>query len=303
MPLPRHVYEVLPTRQIKGTGVPWAHEVHIALPPSYGHSDRTYPVVWVTDASLGFHLAVGLMNSLGLVHELPELILVGVGCAGEADLAEFNRRRTYDFYALPQWVNAGLGGAHMSAVLSDDMLNAGGGAASFLSFLVDELRPQLAAEFRFDDDHGLVGFSAGGHFVGYTLFSRPDAFSRYLADSPPFSGCEDLLFSLEAGYATAHDDLPAKVFFGAGEAEILDPYIAAADVVGSMTRMAQLLRLRNYPSLELTCRLYPRQTHGSAGAYALSEGLRTLYPMTPPSIDEQIEAIGVNRASDDGQRA
>jgi predicted alpha/beta superfamily hydrolase len=153
-------------------------------------------------------------------------------------------------------------------------------AGALLSFLVDELRPQLAAEFRFADDHGLVGFSGGGHFVGFALFSRPAAFDRYLAGSPALSGCEDLLFTLEADYAATHDDLAAKVFFGAGEAELADPYVAAADVVGSMTRMSQLLRLRNYPSLELASRLYPGQTHGSALSYALSDGLRTLYPRT-----------------------
>lgn len=91
---------------------------------------------------------------------------------------------------------------------------------------------------------------------------------------------------MEADYAATHDDLAAKVFLGAGEAELADPYVAAADVVGSMTRMSQLLRLRNYPSLELTSRLYPGQTHGSALSYSLSEGLRTLYPYTTPSIDE-----------------
>ena len=36
--------------------------------------------------------------------------------------------------------------------------------------------------------------------------------------------------------------------------------------------------------LELTSRLYPRQTQGSALSYALNEGLRTLYPFTTPSI-------------------
>jgi len=281
--------------------VPWPHDVHIALPPSYDHSDRTYPVLWVTDASLGFPLVAGLMTSLGLVQEMPELIVVGVGAPAELDLAEFNLRRTYDFYPRPRWINAGPGGAQMEALLSDDILKAGGGADSVLSFLVDELRPQLAAEFRFDDDHGLVGFSAGGHFVGYALLSRPQAFDRYLADSPALSGCEDLLFTLEAEYAATHDDLPAKVFFAAGEAELADPYIAAADVVGSMARMAQLLRLRGYPSLELVTRVYPGQTHGSAAAYALSEGLRVLYPSTPGDIDQQIEAIGVNRQPDAGE--
>jgi predicted alpha/beta superfamily hydrolase len=279
--------------------VPWPHDVHIALPPSYDQSDRTYPVLWLTDASLSFPTAVGLMTALGLVQEMPELILVGVGAPDDSDIAVFNGRRTHDFYPMPKWVNAGPGGAYMEAVLSDEMVKAGGGGAAFLSFLVDELRPQLATEFRFDDDHGLVGFSAGGHFVGYTLLSRPEAFSKYLADSPALSGCEDLLFTLEAEYAATHDDLAAKVFFGAGEAELIDPYIAAADVVGSMARMTQLLQLRGYRSLELTSRVYPGQTHGSAGSYALSEGLRTLYPMTPSSIDERIEAIGVNRPSAD----
>jgi predicted alpha/beta superfamily hydrolase len=280
--VPRHTYQVLPTRRLQGTAVPWPHDVHIALPPSYEHGDHSYPVLWVTDASLSFPLVVGLMNWLHTVQELPELIVIGVGAPEDSNHAEFSARRTYDFYAMPRWVNAGPGGARMEALATDEM-TAGGGAEALLSFLVDELRPRLATEFRCDDDHGLVGFSGGGHFVGFALLSRPAAFSRYLASSPALSGCEDLLFTLEADYATTHDDLPAKVFLGAGEAELTDPYVAAADIVGSMTRMSQQLRLRNYPSLELTSRLYPRQTHGSALPYALTEGLRTLYPFPAPS--------------------
>jgi len=280
--LPRHTYQVLPTRRLQGTAVPWPHDVRIALPPSYEHGDRSYPVLWVTDGSLSFPLVVGLMNWLHTVQELPELIVIGVGAPDESDHAEFSARRTHDFYPMPRWVNAGPGGARMEALSSE--MTAGGGAAVILSFLVDELRPRLATEFRFDGDHGLVGFSGGGHFVGFALLSRPAAFDRYLASSPALSGCEDLLFTLEADYATTHDDLAAKVFLGAGEAELTDPFVAAADIVGSVTRMSQLLRLRNYPSLELTTRLYPRQTHGSALSYALNEGLRTLYPFTTPGV-------------------
>ncbi|MEU0945496.1 alpha/beta hydrolase-fold protein [Streptomyces canus] len=265
---------------MQGTGVPWPHDVRVALPPSYEHGDRrSYPVLWVTDASLSFPLTVGLMNWLHTVQEVAELIVIGVGAPDESDPAEFGARRTHDFYPMPRWVNAGLGGARMEA-LSSERPTGGGGADAMLSFLVDELRPRLASEYRFDDDHGLVGFSGGGHFVGFALLSRPAAFGRYLASSPALSGCEDLLFTLEADYAATHDDLAAKVFLGAGEAELTDPFVAAADIVGSMTRMAQLLRLRDYPSLELTARLYPRQTHGSALSHALNEGLRTLYPFT-----------------------
>jgi predicted alpha/beta superfamily hydrolase len=264
--------------------VPWPHDVRIALPPSYGHGDRSYPALWVTDASLSFPLVVGLMNWLHTVQELPELIVIGVGAPDESDHAEFSARRTYDFYPMPRWVNAGPGAARMEALSTE--MTAGGGADALLSFLVDELRPRLATEFRFDD-HGRVGFSGGGHFVGFALLSRPAAFSRYLASSPALSGCEDLLFTLEADYATTHDDLAAKVFLGAGEAELTDPFVAAADIVGSVTRMSQQLLLRDYPSLELTSRLYPGQTHGSALPYALTEGLRTLYPFPPPASSDR----------------
>jgi predicted alpha/beta superfamily hydrolase len=274
---------------MQGTDVPWPHDVHIALPPSYDHGDRVYPVLWVTDASLSFLLAVGLLNWLHTTQEVTELIVIGVGAREESDHAEFSGRRTHDFYPRSRWVNSGPGGAHMEAGMSDETRTAGGGAGALLSFLVDELRPQLAAEFRFADDHGLVGFSGGGHFVGFALLSRPAAFGRYLAGSPALSGCEDLLFTLEADHAATHGDLAATVFLGAGEAELADPYVAAADVVGSMTRMAQLLRLRDYPSLELTSRLYPGQTHGSALSYALSDGLRTLYPVTTPGADGSID--------------
>lgn len=285
MSLSRHTYRVLPTRRMQGTDVPWPHDVHIALPPSYEHGDATYPVLWVTDASLSFLLAVGLVNWLHTTQEIGELIVVGVGASDESDHAEFAARRTHDFYPASRWANAGPGGARMEAEMTDGSREAGGGASALLSFLVDELRPQLAAEFRFADDHGLVGFSGGGHFVGFALLSRPAAFRRYLAGSPALSGCADLLFTMEADHAATHDDLAATVFLGAGEAELADPYLAAVDVVGSMTRMAQLLRLRDYPSLELTSRLYPGQTHGSALSYSLSEGLRTLYPRTDPGID------------------
>ena len=280
MSQPRHTYQVLPARRMQASDLPWPHDVHIALPPSYEHGDRAYPVLWVTDASLSFPLVVGLLNWLNTTKEVAELIVVGVGTPDESDHAAFSVRRTYDFYSGRRWVNAGPGGERMEADLPEETRGTGGGGAdAMLSFLVDEMRPQLRAEFRFAD-HGLVGFSGGGHLVGYALFTRTTAFGRYLAASPALSGSEDLLFALEAEHAAAHEDLAAQVFLGAGEAELADPFVAAADIVGSTTRMAQLLRLRSYPSLQLTSRLYPGQTHGSALSYALSDGLRTLYPRT-----------------------
>lgn len=293
--LPRHSYEILPPRQLTAPGARWSHEIQIALPPTYHLGEARYPVLWLMDGSISFSLAVGVLNTLGITGEIPELLVVGVGAPRELDGAEFGNRRVYDLYPTAKWANSGPGGAMMAAVLSEEVFNGGGGAKEFLSFLVDELRPTLAAELRFADDHGIVGCSAGGHFVGYALFTRTAAFSRYLAGSPPMSGSGGMLFELEDEYAMNHDDLPVRLFLGAGGAEITDPYLAAADVVASSARMAQQLTLRNYPGLELTMQVFPGQTHASAQPYALTEGLRVLYPITPPTTEELIESVGAGR--------
>lgn len=292
---PRHTYEILPARHVKGAAARWSHEIQIALPPTYHASEASYPVLWLLDGSISFSITVGVLNTLGITGEIPELIVVGVGAPGELDGAEFGTRRIYDLYPAVQWANTGPGGALMAAALSEEVLNGGGGATEFLSFLVDDLRPTLADQLRFADDHGIAGFSASGHFVAYALFTRTAAFSKYLAGSPPMSGSGGILFDLEEAYAEQHDDLPVRLFIGAGGAEITDPYLAAADVVASSTRMAQQLTLRSYPGLEMTVRVFPGQTHASAQPYTLTEGLSVLYPVTPPTAEELLESVGAGR--------
>ncbi len=166
----------------------------------------------------------------------------------------------------------------------------GGGARAFLGFLVDDLRPALSSEFRFDpDDHGLFGISAAGLFVGYALFARPGAFAKYICGSPYlFSGGEEV-FRLEAEYAAAHDDLPASVFFGAGETEIDDLMMSRMQIVGSMVRLAETLRVREYPSLRMSSRIFTGESHDSSIPLTLSWGVRTLWA---DSLPKPIEDIG-----------
>ena len=41
---------------------------------------------------------------------------------------------------------------------------------------------RCSADYRMNDDHGLLGFSSGGLFVAFSLFARPGAFSRYICE-------------------------------------------------------------------------------------------------------------------------
>ncbi|MBL0116271.1 MAG: hypothetical protein IPP45_13255 [Sphingomonadales bacterium] len=58
-----------------------------------------------------------------------------------------------------------------------------GGYSAFLSFLRDDLLPDLAAHYPIDLDgnHTLIGDSSGGHFALRALFDPKSPFSKYIA--------------------------------------------------------------------------------------------------------------------------
>jgi len=79
-------------------GYPWEHEIQVALPASYGEGQRSYPVLWVTDAHLNFDTAVKIVREADRA-DVPEMIVVGIGVPHQS-LKEFQMRRVYDF-SLP----------------------------------------------------------------------------------------------------------------------------------------------------------------------------------------------------------
>ena len=142
---------VEPARMVRAKGWQWDHEVRVWLPPSYRSSTRTYPTLWVTDNSL--EVAQAALTGAGFAGA-PELIVVAVGAPRGTGILEFQRRRTYDFIPVKSSMGASF------AAVPDSMV---GGAPGFLDFLVNQLRPMLAKEYRMDpNDHGYAGHSGGG---------------------------------------------------------------------------------------------------------------------------------------------
>ena len=132
------------------------------LPPSYRSSDRTYPTLWVTDNALELIQGALVGAEFGMA---PELIVVAVGAPRGSSPLEFQRRRSYDF--IPDKALMGP----LFAQMPDGAI---GGAPGFLDFLVNQLRPQLAAEYRMDpEDHGYAGHAGGAPFGLYWLFNNP----------------------------------------------------------------------------------------------------------------------------------
>ncbi|MFT3802603.1 MAG: alpha/beta hydrolase-fold protein [Burkholderiaceae bacterium] len=102
------------------------------------------------------------------------LLVVGIGYPGDDKRAW--KERTWDFLPAPH----GPIEVQRARLLADP-----GGAEAFLDFLVDELRPALAARYPLRPDrHTLSGASLGGYFTLHALARRPQAFQRYAAISP-----------------------------------------------------------------------------------------------------------------------
>lgn len=273
---------VEPSRRMQGGGFAWDHEIQVALPPSYHRTEKAYPVLWVLDGLLRFESAVEVVNSGG--PSIPEMIVVGIGGPPES-MADFQPRRIYEF-TPPGAALYHSALARREGELLNERLKArgmspgkdGGGAPAFLTFLVAGVRPALSQNYRLSGDHTLFGTSAGGFFCTYALLSRPEAFERYLCASPALNLADAELFRLEERYAKTHKDLKAKVFFSAGEGEMLQGgIVSGVGIVSSMARMAETLKLRRYPSLELHVRIFPGEIHGRTAPISLRWGLPALF--------------------------
>lgn len=145
-------------------------EISVARPTGAA-PERGYPVMYVLDPSTAFATLVDTVRN-----QQPffgPVVVVGVGYASEAE----GENRSYDLTPptdpkdLPSGPPAGWG--------------ASGGNDAFLDFIVDELRPAIAARVKVDAGRqALFGHSLGGLFVLHTLFTRGDAFDTYVAGSP-----------------------------------------------------------------------------------------------------------------------
>jgi predicted alpha/beta superfamily hydrolase len=254
---------VEPTRLVRAEGWVWDHEVRIYLPPGYHATDKSYPTLWVTDNSLELAQAALTGDAMGVVQEV---IVVAVGAPAATNPAEFQRRRTYDF--IPEKALMGPSWEQVPAEMV-------GGASGFLDFLVNQLRPMLAKEYRMDlEDQGYAGHSGGAQFGLYVLLTKPESFDKYLISSP---ASYQPWLDLEERWYQDNKDLNAKVFLSAGEVEASHPRWSAAQIVSTVATMSERLMGRGYPSLQLTVKIFPDEDHISVMPIAYSRGIRALW--------------------------
>lgn len=141
-----------------------ARRINVRLPDHYGEPGRRFPVLVLLDGGEKedfLHIA-GLTQITAAYGEGREMIVVGVE----------GRDRRHDL-------------TEPSSVPADrKVAPTSGGAEQYRRFLVDELKPWIAARFSTDGKTALIGESLAGLFVLETLLREPTAFDDYISVSP-----------------------------------------------------------------------------------------------------------------------
>ena len=203
--------------------------------------------------------------ALGADDELPPLspmILVGVDRARSSGVQIGMTR----FFDLTPTSNAEFDEG-LSAYFGNSART--GGADAFLGVLKEEIIPWVEARYATGSQRGIGGYSLGGLFATYVLFTSPETFTHYWVGSPSYWWDDGVTFGLEEVYSAEHDDLEAEVFMSAGSLEGM--------MVPDMLRLAETLKTRGYESLRIETQVLEGESHLSGTFLSLSRGLGSLF--------------------------
>ena len=242
-----------------------SYQISIALPFSYSLTDTFhYPVMYVLDSDPNLPLAALIQRNMSYDHEVPDIIMVGVGYPVDNFLSSRPfRMLDYTPTHVPK-VDSELTANHHLKMVS-------GGASNFLRVMEEEVIPYIEKSYKASDDRCLAGHSFGGLFTVYALFHTASLFNKYLISSPSLDWDNfETLRQETQFYDAGHRNLQVKVFVSSGSLEP-DPMIP------DTKEFVKRLRNRNYSGLELTEFIFKDETHLSVIPFAISKGMRTIY--------------------------
>lgn len=240
-------------------------EYLVYLPASYDNETflpQNYPVLYILDGGAHYHSATGVIQfmSEGINgnRQIPEMIVVAIP----------NTNRNRDL--TPTHTIIGYAGEEV------EFLESSGGADNFLSFIKDELIPEIESEYRTMPLRTLVGHSFGGLLVSHALLNTPEIFDAYIAIDPSlWWDDQTLLRQAEEVFAGAHDrrasvyiSLANNPDFGDGPEKLME---------NSGREFADILANAATADFRTTLEYYEAEDHGSVPLLSLYYGLLTVF--------------------------
>ena len=230
-----------------------ARDVFVYLPPSYEHTDRRFPVLYVQDGqnlfddSLAFGGEWQVDENMERLSRLSlEAIVVGIANVGDSRCDE------YSPFVDPQ--------------------HGGGAGDAYLDFLERTLKPSIDESFRTvrsRDATGILGSSMGAVISLYAYFTRPHLFGFVGAMSPAIWFADRALLKLVEQAAFT----PGRIYVDVGTAE-------GESTVADAQQMHQLLVAKGYVPGESL--MYVEDDGGEHSEEAWARRVRTaLYYLIP----------------------
>lgn len=208
---------------------------YVFLPSGYDTSRALYPVLYLTDGDWVFTTAVNVFGSLKQDYFVREPVIIAIGYGNRQ-----NRR--------------------------DRDLDPDKGGAAFLRSLKDELMPWVKQQFRISDDQALYGYSMGGKFATFALFSEPRLFSSVLIGAPADGGIH--IMPTARKFMGNISSIRSKIFMGTGGYE--------PETVYNIKKFREW-GLQQSPVIDVATYVAPQMNHGAAIPAVLQEALRITY--------------------------
>ncbi|CAN5376529.1 alpha/beta hydrolase [soil metagenome] len=228
--------------------------LNVYLPAHYADPSRRFPVLILLDGGEAedFHPISGLAQITAANGFGQELIVVGIEGVD----------RRHDLTPV------------ITSPADRQTLPKAGGADAYRRFLIEEVKPWVAAHYRTSGRTGLVGESLAGLFTLETLLKTPGAFDDYIASSP------SLWLDDQALSKAATDHLRKGAFNGkrlwiglGGEGPEMQ---AGAD------RVVAALKAAAPTGLTWTFDPRPTERHDTTYVPVVTAALRSFYPLGKP---------------------
>jgi predicted alpha/beta superfamily hydrolase len=221
--------------------------IYISLPDDYNNTDKRYPALYVLDGDISYGIAAGITRYLEIGGNIPELIVIGIGY-GAIDKSAGNKRNR------------------------DYRPGVNSGAESFLKFVNDELIPYVDGNFRTAlEDRTITGYSLGGLFALYSLFTQPGIFNKYVVGSPYLIPDNFVIFDYEEQASPTFNDLSVNVFISVGSEASEEKYFNPID------ELVSIMQTRDYPNLKLETKVFDGSDHLVGPPEVITHGLISVF--------------------------
>ena len=231
------------------------YPLFVQLPPSYtANTDRTYPVIYLTDAHYSFPIVSGAMrfpmNSGVMQHAIIVAVSYEKGSAGVS-----SRIRDYTPTSAKAWKQQT------------------GNAKGHLAFIRESVMPLIESQYRASKtDKTFVGNSLGGLFGAYILFTEPDLFSSYILGSPSVWFDDSAILSAPL----TKPGTQIKVYLSVGEHET-PAFGEMQDMVAGAMQLRDKIAASANADIEVNFAIVSGASHATAFPTTAIQGLDWIY--------------------------